>query len=73
MSPAQGTGAILQDVLFTGRRLDRTARLLAAMEQPPQSEPREGWTRQEIFRTIDRLVVEVCEVTDFSDHSILLD
>ncbi len=50
-----------------------SARLLAASEPLPVKAPSEGWTRDEISRTVDRLVMDVCEITDFSDEVFLAD
>lgn len=55
------------------RTVGLTARLLAAMEPIPVKGPGEGWSRDEISRTVDRLVVERCEITDFCDDVFLAD
>ncbi len=50
-----------------------TARLIAAAEPVSPRGPDESWTRGEISRAVDRLVMDVCEVTDFSDDVFLED
>ena len=33
----------------------------------------QGWSRDEISRLVDRLIIEICEIADFSDEVILQD
>lgn len=55
------------------RTVGSTAQLLAALQPLPTKAPDEGWSREEISRVLDRLILDVCVVLDFSDDVRLVD
>lgn len=55
------------------RTVGSVAALLAAAQVTPRSRTGSGWSRDEVRRIVDGLVIEVCELADFCDNVALVD